>query len=120
MKNQKKDSLESTSSTERTTSSSFDEEAPALPIHPLPTAPTEDEADDYVNRNEHSDNEDDARARQEARVHRQNAQNMVRDHLQNHVRHNPGASSDYVTWIATPHPENAEIQIDTRFFVPGT
>jgi len=119
MKNQKKDSLESTSSTERTTSSSFDEEAPALPLHPLPTAPTEDE-DDNFNVNENSDNEDDARARQEARVHRQNAQNMVRDHLQNHVRHNPGASSDYVTWIATLHPENAEIQIDTRFFVPGT
>ena len=56
----------------------------------------------------------------QAAKHREQATNLVRDHLKNHVAHNPGGSSDYVTWIATLHPENADITIDQRFFVPGT
>lgn len=70
--------------------------------HPLPTAPAEDEE-----------------AELQAARHRHNASMLVRDHLETHVATNPGVSSDYVTWIATLHPENADITIDHRFFVPG-
>eukprot|EP00980_Cylindrotheca_fusiformis_P016039 scaffold4724_cov108-Cylindrotheca_fusiformis.AAC.4 len=62
-------------------------------------------------------NDEDAAA--EAARARQNAQGIVRDHLNNHVVHNKGAGSDYVSWIATLHPENAEVTIDQRFLVPG-
>lgn len=85
-------------------------------IHPVATAPTEDEDD--VNNTNINTNEDEEAMRQASR-HRQHAQNMVREHLEHHSSHNPGASSDYVTWIATLHPENADITIDQRFFVPG-
>ena len=70
--------------------------------HPMPTALTEDDE-----------------AELQAARHRHNASMLVRDHLETHAATNPGASSDYVTWIATLHPENAEITIDQRFFVPG-
>lgn len=63
--------------------------------------------------------EDDEEAMLEAARHRQRASSMVRNHLESHVDNNPGSSSDYVTWIATLHPENAEITIDPRFFIPG-
>lgn len=63
--------------------------------------------------------EEDAASALEAARHRENASAMVRDHLVNHAANNPGASSDYVTWIATLHPENADVTIDRRFFVPG-
>ena len=42
---------------------------------------------------------------------------MIRDHLSNHMDANPDSS--YVTWIATLHPENACVTIDTRFLIPG-
>ena len=67
-----------------------------------PTAPTEDEALEL-----------------EAARNRHRASMIVRDHLESHAANNPGASSDYVTWIATLHPENADIAIDQRFFIPG-
>jgi hypothetical protein len=70
--------------------------------HPMPTAPVEDEE-----------------AELEAARHRYHASMLVRDHLERHAANNPGASSDYVTWIATLHPENADVTIDQRFFVPG-
>ena len=92
-------------------------------IHPAPTAPiessSEEDDEEYSSQEDATSNEEDERARQEAARHRQEAQNLVRDHLRNHAQHNPGASSDYVTWIATLHPENADITIDRRFFVPG-
>lgn len=69
---------------------------------PMPTAPVEDEE-----------------AELEATRHRYHASMLVRDHLETHAANNPGASSDYVTWIATLHPENADVTIDQRFFVPG-
>ncbi len=88
-----------------------------------PTAPLESSSDeeyeDYSNQPTSSESSEDGRAMQQAARHRQDAQNLVRDHLRNHAQHNPGASSDYVTWIATLHPENADITIDRRFFVPG-
>lgn len=76
-----------------------DEEAE---LHPMPTSPTEDEE-----------------AELQAARHRYHASMLVRDHLETHTASNPGASSDYVTWIATLHPENADVTIDQRFFVPG-
>ncbi len=97
-------------------------------IHPAPTAPIESSSSDedyeeYSSLDNTTSNNDasseDERAKQQAARHRQDAQNLVRDHLRNHAQHNPGASSDYVTWIATLHPENADITIDRRFFVPG-
>lgn len=74
-------------------------------IDTMPTAPTQDEVDEE--------------AMLQAARHREEASTLVRDHLGNHAANNPGASSDYVTWVATLHPENADITIDHRFFVPG-
>jgi len=54
-----------------------------------------------------------------AEAARQEGRNIVRSHLRNHVVHNTGRSSDYVSWIATLHPENADVTIDRRFLIPG-
>jgi hypothetical protein len=62
---------------------------------------------------------DDEEAAYQAAMARRHASELVRDHLETHATNNPGASSDYVTWIATLHPENADITIDQRFFIPG-
>ncbi|KAG7354976.1 hypothetical protein IV203_004332 [Nitzschia inconspicua] len=62
---------------------------------------------------------DDEEAEYQAALARRHASEMVRDHLETHAANNPGASSDYVTWVATLHPENASIVIDQRFFIPG-
>jgi hypothetical protein len=61
----------------------------------------------------------DVAAEAEAAQARRHASEVVRNHLETHSFLNPGASSDYISWIATLHPENAEITIDQRFFVPG-
>lgn len=63
------------------------------------------------------DNDADAEA-QAARA-RADGETLIRDHLANHLVYNKGASSDYISWLATLHPENAEITIDQRFFIPG-
>ena len=76
---------------------------------PLPSAPPSPNDDD-----------DDEEAILQAARHRYEASVLVRNHLESHAVNNPGASSDYVTWIATLHPENADITIDQRFFIPGT
>lgn len=44
---------------------------------------------------------------------------VVQDHLSNHLQNNSGRSSEYVSWIATLHPENADVTIDQRFLIPG-
>ncbi|KAG7359020.1 hypothetical protein IV203_015609 [Nitzschia inconspicua] len=62
---------------------------------------------------------DDDEAEYQAALARRHASELVRDHLETHAANNPGASSDYVTWVATLHPENASIVIDQRFFIPG-
>lgn len=62
---------------------------------------------------------DDEEAEYQAVMARRHAGELVRNHLETHAVNNPGASSDYVTWIATLHPENADITIDHRFFIPG-
>lgn len=41
----------------------------------------------------------------------------IRNHCELHVISNP--TSTYVTWIATLHPENAHVTIDSRFLIPG-
>jgi len=74
---------------------------------------------DYEDKQEQDQDQVDQIARQQATRHRNEATILVRNHLENHTVHNPGASSDYVTWIATLHPENADIAIDQRFFIPG-
>lgn len=43
--------------------------------------------------------------------------NLIRSHLSNHLDQNPDSS--FVSWIATLHPENAEVAIDQRFLIPG-
>jgi hypothetical protein len=63
------------------------------------------------------DNDEDAEA--QAAQARAEGETVIRNHLTNHLEHNPGASADYISWIATLHPENAEIAIDQRFFIPG-
>ncbi len=42
---------------------------------------------------------------------------LIRNHLEAHLKQNPGSS--FVTWIATLHPENATVVIDERFLIPG-
>lgn len=42
---------------------------------------------------------------------------IIESHLESHLVQNPG--SDYVTWLATLHPENAQVVVDPRFFVPN-
>ena len=64
-------------------------------------------------------NDDDVAAEAEAAQARRHASEVVRNHLETHASLNPGASSDYVTWLATLHPENADVTIDHRFFVPN-
>jgi len=66
----------------------------------------------------HEDDEE-AGTLQAPRHHRHHASTIVRDHLEHHAANNSAASSDYVTWIATLHPENADSTVDQRFFVPG-
>ena len=41
----------------------------------------------------------------------------IRNHCEHHLISNP--TSTYVTWIATLHPENAHVTIDSRFLIPG-
>ena len=40
----------------------------------------------------------------------------IQHHCVQHLSHNP--SSSYVSWIATLHPENAQVTINTRFLTP--
>jgi hypothetical protein len=61
----------------------------------------------------------DSAAAAQAAQSRQEGSALVRDHIDNHLQHNTGRSSDYVTWIATLHPENADVTIDQRFLIPG-
>lgn len=41
----------------------------------------------------------------------------IRQHCQQHMSQNP--TSSYVTWVATLHPENAQVSIDPRFLIAG-
>jgi len=56
---------------------------------------------------------------QEVSEARAAGETIIRRHLDNHLAHNGGGSSDYISWIATLHPENAQVEIDERFFIPG-
>lgn len=42
----------------------------------------------------------------------------IRNHCDSYLQSNQGSAS-YVTWIATLHPENASVEIDPRFLIPG-
>ena len=62
---------------------------------------------------------DDADAENAAAQAREQGAAVISSHLSNHLIHNPGRSSDFVTWISTLHPENADVTVDERFFIPG-
>lgn len=64
-----------------------------------------------------SNRHDDLEAEEIAAEARQEGVNLIRGHLSTYLKHNPEA--DYVTWIATLHPENAQVSIDPRFLIPG-
>ena len=59
---------------------------------------------------------DDEAEAEAAEARRQGTQ-LIENHLSMHLSQNPDSS--FVTWIATLHPENAEVSIDQRFFVPN-
>jgi hypothetical protein len=42
----------------------------------------------------------------------------IRNHCDSYLQSNQESAS-YVTWIATLHPENAMVEIDPRFLIPG-
>ena len=58
----------------------------------------------------------DEEAEAEAAEARREGTEMIANHLSMHLSQNPDSS--YVTWIATLHPENADVTIDQRFLVP--
>jgi hypothetical protein len=61
--------------------------------------------------------DDNEAAEAEAASARRQGIDLIERHLSHHLSENPDSS--FVTWIATLHPENAEVTIDQRFFVPG-
>jgi hypothetical protein len=61
--------------------------------------------------------DEDAEAQEEADEAVEQGTTLIRSHLSNHIAENPGSS--FVTWIATLHPENADVTIDQRFLIPG-
>jgi len=94
--------------------SSSDEGVPALAVAvavPVPSAPPLAEEGNIV----YDDDEEEARAT--ANAARDEGIAAIRHHCENHLSCNP--QSTYVTWIATLHPENAEVVIDPRFLIDG-
>ena len=61
--------------------------------------------------------ESDIEAEAMAAQAQQQGVDLIRSHVSTYLEHNPEAS--YVSWIATLHPENAEVTIDPRFNIPG-
>lgn len=66
-------------------------------------------------KNTPSTHQTDQEAEAEAAEARRRGTEMIENHLSVHLSQNPDSS--FVTWIATLHPENAEVSIDHRFFV---
>ena len=63
------------------------------------------------------ESDSDAAARAAAAAAREAGIADIRNHCEQHLSTNP--SSSYVTWIATLHPENAQVTIDPRFLIEG-
>ncbi|CAB9517979.1 expressed unknown protein [Seminavis robusta] len=88
-----------------------------------PSAPYQDEmgaaiaASLATGQNQNGLTSDDALAEAAAAEAREQGVTLIRDHLDSYLDQNPDAS--YITWIATLHPENAEVTIDPRFMIPG-
>mmetsp|Transcript_4967 Transcript_4967/g.7229 ORF Transcript_4967/g.7229 Transcript_4967/m.7229 type:complete len:305 (-) Transcript_4967:1157-2071(-) len=59
----------------------------------------------------------DEEAQAVAAATREEATTNIREHCERHLSLNP--ESSYVGWIATLHPENAHVTIDSRFVIPG-
>lgn len=102
--------------------------APTQVVVLEPSAPTEDEllasqiAQDTGHRQDTSSRSamhsgSDRLAEDAAAEAREQGVELIRNHLGEYLVQNPDA--DYVTWIATLHPENAEVTIDPRFLIPG-
>lgn len=85
---------------DNTTASSDGEEAGALPVAVAVAIPDSDEEAQAV-----------------AVAAREEATDSIREHCESHLSLNPDSS--YVSWIATLHPENAHVTIDSRFMIPG-
>lgn len=64
-----------------------------------------------------SDEEAQAQAQAAVTASREAGIATIRNHCEHHLISNP--TSTYVTWIATLHPENAHVTIDSRFLIPG-
>lgn len=64
-----------------------------------------------------SDEEAQAQAQAAVTASREAGIATIRNHCELHLISNP--TSTYVTWIATLHPENAHVTIDSRFLIPG-
>lgn len=60
----------------------------------------------------------DREARATATAARQACVADIRNHCDSYLQSNQDSAS-YVTWIATLHPENASVEIDPRFLIPG-
>jgi hypothetical protein len=104
------------------------DEAPLVPVEPsaplaseipaaVATTGAEDDIMGDVVPQEEDESEEDAVAAQAALEARAQGVAVIRDHVTSYLELNPEAS--YVTWIATLHPENAEVTIDPRFLIPG-
>lgn len=99
--------------------------APADVVVVEPTAPTEDEVftentghrEENTSSRNATQSERDQLAEEVAAEAREQGVELIRNHLGEYLVQNPDA--DYVTWIATLHPENAEVTIDPRFLIPG-
>lgn len=82
------------------TASTDGEEAGPLPIAVAVAIPDSDEEAQAV-----------------ATATREETTTSIREHCERHLSLNP--ESSYVGWIATLHPENAHVTIDSRFVIPG-
>ncbi len=63
------------------------------------------------------DSNEEAQAQAAVTASREAGIATIRNHCEHHLISNP--TSTYVTWIATLHPENAHVTIDSRFLIPG-
>lgn len=63
------------------------------------------------------DSDEEAQAQAAVTASREAGIATIRNHCEHHLISNP--TSTYVTWIATLHPENAHVTIDSRFLIPG-
>ena len=84
---------------------------------PIPSAPPPTEEEEDVNVNVTTDVLSDEEVQATVEAARAEGISVIRNHYVQHISNNP--NSTYVTWIATLHPENAQVVIDPRFLIVG-